>query len=146
MPIHNQISSLLGLTKPSPLPPAVQVLWCRPVNSAHIPIWSEYTYLLFCNCFNISPTPASSLILQYFCVDKSQSVSYKTLKVYLAVIWLIHIENGLTDPTTDESFHLVCRGICWQQNTSERIRLPITINLLRIFKCQLRFSQMSLLE
>ena len=104
------------------------------------------TYLLFCNCFNITPAPASSLTLQYFCVDNSQSVSYKTLKEYLAAIRLMHIENGLTDSTTDKSLHLVCRGIHWQQNTSECTRLPITINLLRILKSQLRFSQMSLLE
>ena len=58
----------------------------------------------------------------------------------------MHIENGLTDPTTDESLHLVCRGIRRQQNTSERTRLPITINLLRTLKSQLRSSHMPLLE
>ena len=58
----------------------------------------------------------------------------------------MHIENGLTDPTTDESLHLVCRGIRRQQSSSERVRLPITINLLRTLKSQLRSSQMSLLE
>ena len=40
-------------------------------------------YLLFCSHFNITPTPASSLTLQYFYMNKSQSVSYKTLKVYV---------------------------------------------------------------
>ena len=59
---------------------------------------------------------------------------------------MIHIENSLTDPTTDESLHLVRRGICRQQNTLECTRPPITINRSRILKSQLRSSQMSLLE
>ena len=58
----------------------------------------------------------------------------------------MHIENCFADPTTDESLHLLCRGIRRQQNCSERTRLPITINLLRTLKSQLRSSQMSLLE
>ena len=86
------------------------------------------------------------LTLQYFCVDKSQSASYKTLKVYLAAICLMHIENGLPDPTTNQSLHLMCRGIRWQQSSSERTRLPITIILLRTLEYQLCSSHMSLLE
>ena len=103
-------------------------------------------YLLFCSRFNIMPTPPSSLPLQYFCADKSQSVSYKTLKVYPAAICLMHIENGFTNLTTNKLLHLVCSGIRHQQNNSECTRLPITINLLRTLKDQLRSSQMSLLE
>ena len=83
----------------------------------------------------------------YFCVDKSQSVSHKTLKVlYLAAIHLMHIENGFPDPTTDESLHLVCRGIHQQQSGSECTRLPITISLLKTLKYQLHCSQRSMLD
>ena len=49
--------------------------------------------------FGIPPFPASSLILEYFCVHASQHVSYKTLKVYLSGIRLGHIERGMADPT-----------------------------------------------
>ena len=62
---------------------------------------------------------------------------------YLASIHLMHIKNGCPDPTTDESLHLLCRGIRRQQSSS---RLLITINLLRTLKSQLCSSQMSLLE
>ena len=41
MPTYNPTSSLLGLSKPSPPPPAIQISWCRPINSAHIPIWDK---------------------------------------------------------------------------------------------------------
>ena len=58
----------------------------------------------------------------------------------------MHIETGFPDPTTDESLHLVCRGIRCKQSCVERTRLPITINLLRTLKSQLRSSQKSLLD
>ena len=108
----------------------MQVLWCCPVNLVNIPIRSECLSVV-CSHFNITPTPTSSLTLQYFCVDKSQSVSYKTLKVYLATIHLMYKENSFTDPTTDESLHLVCRGIRRQQNSSKYVRLPITIKICK---------------
>ena len=97
-------------------------------------------YLSFCSRFNIDPTPANYMTLHNFCADRSQ---YKTLKVYLAAIHMMHIKQGLPDPTTNESLHLVCRGICHQQNTPERKKLPITINLLRTLKSQLRLTSYS---
>ena len=101
-------------------------------------------YLSFSSCFSINPKPASSMTLQYFCADRSQHVSYKTLKVYLATTRVMYIEQGLFDPTTDELLHLVCRGICCQQDNPERKRLPITINLLRTLKYQLSLINYSL--
>ena len=102
--------------------------------------------IVVCTCFNITPTPASSLTPQYLCKDKAYQYPTKTLKVYLAAIHLMYIENGLTDPTTNEPLCLLCRGICPQQNSSEFIKLSITINLLRTRRSQLCFSHISLLE
>ena len=103
-------------------------------------------FITFCARFNISPLPTSSLTLQYFCAEISQTISYKTLKVYLAAIRLLHIEHDLPDPTDDSLLELVCRGIHRQQGDNPRPRLPITINHLRTLKNQLRISQYSLLE
>lgn len=100
----------------------------------------------FCARFNILPLPASSLTLQYFCAYVSQHISYKTLKVYLSAIRLLHIEHDLPDPTDDSLLELVCRGIRRQQGDNKRPRLPITINILRTLKNQLRVSQYSPLE
>ena len=94
----------------------------------------------FCSEFGIPPFPASSLTLEYFCVHTAQHVSYKTLKVYLSGIRLAHIERGMADPTKSTSLHLVCRGIHRQQGDNQKPRLPITINLLRVLKEQLRAS------
>ena len=52
----------------------------------------------------------------------------------------MHIEQGLPDPTTDETLHLVCRGLRRCQTIPERKRLPITIDILKNIKSQLRLS------
>ena len=52
----------------------------------------------------------------------------------------MHIEQGLPDPTTDDSLHLVCTGLRHCQSTPERKRLPITIDILKNLKSQLRLS------
>ena len=97
-------------------------------------------YLNFCTRFNIQPYPASNLTLQFFCTDLSRHISYKSIKVYLAGIRLAHLELGHSDPTVDESLRLVIRGIRRMQGDSCRQRLPITINLLRTLKQQIRIS------
>ena len=100
----------------------------------------------FCGQHAFTPAPASSLTLQYFCAYESQSVSHKTIKVYLAAIRLHHIENNMLDPTDDNLLHLVCRGIRRPQADSQRTCLPITINLMRTIKEQLRQSSYTLQE
>ena len=56
------------------------------------------------------------------------------------------LEQGHPDPSHDELLHLVIKGIRRSQGDSTNQRLPITINLLRTFKRQLRVSSLSLLE
>ena len=97
-------------------------------------------FIMFCSQFDITPFPSSSLTLEYFCAHASQHVSYNTLKVYLSSIRLAYIEQGLPDPTESATLHLVYRGIRHQQGDTQRTRLPITINLLRTLKEQLRLS------
>ena len=101
----------------------------------------------FCYQFAIPSIPASPLTLRYFCCSIAQTVSYKTVKVYLAGIRLEHLERGFQDPTNDELLHLLCKGIKRSQGTARRTRLPITINILRTLKSKLREeSSYSLLE
>ena len=105
------------------------------------------SYQQFCNQFNIQQFPATSLTLRYFCTSIAQRVSYKTIKVYLAGIRLEHLERGLHDPTDDKLLQLLCTGIKRSQGTTSRTHLPITIDLLRSLKTQLRNdSSYSLLE
>ena len=78
--------------------------------------------------------------LQYFCAEQSELVSYKTIKVYLAAVRLYHIEHGAPDPTADDLLQLVCRGIRRIQGDNQRTRLPVTVNVMRSLKEQLRQS------
>ena len=100
-------------------------------------------YMSFCSHFNMNPFPTTPLTLQYFCADRSQCISYKTLKVYLTAIRLMHTEQGLPDLTTDQLLHLACRGIHQQPTTPEHKRLPITIDILKVLKSQLHLSNYS---
>ena len=73
-------------------------------------------------------------------------ISHKTIIVYLAGIHLEHLERGF-HPTSDELLCLLCKGIKRSQGTARRIRLPITINILRTLKSKLREdASYSLLE
>ena len=93
--------------------------------------------IALCARFNIQLLPASSFTLQYFRADIAQHVSYKTLKVYLADIRLLHIEHGFPYPTDDNLLQLVCRGIRRQQGDLQRSCLSITIHYLGMLKTQL---------
>ena len=105
------------------------------------------SYQQFCDRFNIQQFPATSLTLCYFCTSIAQRVSYKTIKVYLAGMRLEHLERELHDPTDDRLLQLLCSGIERSQGTTTHSRLPITIDLLRSLKTQLRNdASYSLLE
>lgn len=104
-------------------------------------------YLDFCYQYNIQPFPASSLTLRYFCTHLARSISYKTIKVYLSALRLEHLERGYHNPTDDELLRLLCTGIKRTQGDTSRQRLPITINILKALKTQLRNdSSYSLVE
>lgn len=101
----------------------------------------------FCYQFTIPSIPATPLTLRYFCVSIVHKVSHKTIKVYLAGIRLEHIERGFLDPTNDELFLLLCKGIKRSQGSARRTHHPITINILCTLKSKLREeSSYSLLE
>ena len=91
---------------------------------------------LICS-FVIVPFPASSLTLRYFC---AHIVSHKTIKVYLSGMRLEHLEHGLPDPTDDELLWLLCKAIKQSQGDTSRLRLHITINILKVLKTQLRID------
>ena len=99
-----------------------------------------HSYLLFCDKFTIPPFPASPLTLRYFCSYTASHVSHKTIKVYLSGIRLEHLERGHHDPTDDNLLHLLFKGIKRSQGNTSRQRLPVTINVLKASKTQLRNS------
>ena len=76
------------------------------------------------------------LTLRYFCTELSESLSYATIRVYLAGIRLLHIENHLADPTAWQR-HLCSTTIPRYKGDRRLKRQPITISLLRSIRFEL---------
>ena len=83
-------------------------------------------YLDLSTEYKISPLPASETILRYFCAHLSASTFYPTIKVYLAGIRLLHIDNGFADPTKEAPLlHYLYTAIRHSQTTPPKKRQPI---------------------
>ena len=73
-----------------------------------------------------------------FCAKMSASISAQTIRVYLAGIRLLHIENGFPDPTQGaQLLHYLCTAICREQGERQYSHFPITIPLRHRLKAQL---------
>ena len=96
-------------------------------------------FLQFCSATGLSPPPPiPSHTLQLFAAYLANTVSYKTIKVYLAGLRHWHILKGLPEPTPDPLLEYTVRGIRRQQGENPRRRLPITTATLKYLKSQLR--------
>lgn len=91
----------------------------------------------FTASYAIAPYPASTLTLKYFTSHLARTVTYQTIKVYLAAIRLKHIELGYPDPTTAPLLKYFVCGIKRIRGSQQRQRLPITIEVLRKLKLHL---------
>ena len=60
---------------------------------------------------------------------------------------MAHLECGFMDPTSSEPLRLVIRGIRrLQGDSTSNHRLPVTVNVLRTLKLQIRIRNFSLVE
>ena len=117
---------------PQPLP----IFSSCSVNLQNMSSWSQNPpAVLFPLCYCSFPSIATHPYATS-CYMASQ-VLYKTIKMYLADIWLEHLERGLEDPTKDELLHVLCTGIKRSQGIQTHTYLPITINFLQTLKLQL---------
>ena len=87
----------------------------------------QSNYLSFCSRFNIQPLPASEQQLILFTADRSQQLSYSTIRSYLSAVRFLHIPNGFGDPLTVKlQLELLLRGVRKRKPGSQDKRLPIT--------------------
>ena len=81
---------------------------------------------------------ATETTLRFFAAYLADQVSIKTIKLYLAGIRFVHIENSLPDPFQEAPLlHLLLRGIKRTVGLSSRQRLPITMTLPQQIKEEL---------
>ena len=75
--------------------------------------------------------PANESTLIHFITHLSNTVSYSTIKVYLAAVKNLHGEFGCTlDLTSMPLLYKTLRGIKSHLGLSKRVRYPITISIL----------------
>ena len=132
-------------TVPSPIchPRSHQLDPLRPMafsRACHSPVHQTNIHSrLQCNKFGTLIKVKPTLLipperLQLFAAYLANSVSHKTIKVYIAGLRLGHILRGLPDPTQDPVLAYTIRGIKRQQGEQPRTRLPITISILNMLK------------
>ena len=88
----------------------------------------------YCTLYAIAAYPASPLTLCYFCCYMAERVSYRTIKVYLAGIWLGHLERGLEDHTKDELLYLLYTGIKRSQGTRAETNIQLVCTFAWLHK------------
>ena len=99
-------------------------------------------YLTFCRALNITPVPLSQNNLARYIAHLATKLSYCSIKQYINVIRIMHLEAGLPSPL-GISWHvkstlMSCKRVL---GDTHRPKLPITIDLLKAI-----FSQLDLTE
>ena len=80
---------------------------------------------------NGPPLPATEWTLMLFASHLSNTIKASSIKVYLAAIRSLHLENGFPNPLANcLRLERVIRGIKRCQGTSKRERLPVTVAVL----------------
>ena len=90
---------------------------------------------------NGSSLPASEWTLMLFTTHLSQTIKASSIKVYLAGVRSLHIENGFANPLSNcLRLERVLRGIKRSQGISTRERLPVTLTVLSRIRAVLNFE------
>jgi hypothetical protein len=91
-------------------------------------------YLNFCELYGWQPVPANTDMLCMYAVYLSHTLCPSSIKQYLNVIRILHLQNDLENPLQD-NFHLaaVLKGISRHKGQIVHQKLPITIGILSSF-------------
>ena len=108
------------------------------VNSAYAPntkkAYSTHrrSYLSFCEVMGYSPVPANTQTLSQYAAVLARTLKYSSVKQYLNVVRLLHLEWNLPNPLAN-NFHLQCvlRGIRRKLGDTPCRKAPMTLELLR---------------
>lgn len=90
------------------------------------------SYLKFCAATGVAPVPATTETLCRYVAMLSRSLKFSSVKQYMNVIRLLHLEWGLPNPVHN-NFRLdsVLRGVRRDRGDAVTRKLPITPELLR---------------
>ena len=106
-------------------------------NSFAASTWRTYSaqlsaYLDFCGKLNISPTPISQLDLGRYIAFLSRRLSFCSIRQYLNVVRLIHLDSGFKNPL-EQNWYVasILKGVRRVKGDSSLQKLPITLDILR---------------
>ena len=111
-----------------------RLLQCRYLRVVSLS-WCTYTLIrtqctfLILFTFQYSSTSSIFPYTPIFLDWHFTSVSYKTLKLYLSGIHLVHIDHRLPDPTDDKLLQLICHGICINKRISRNQGYPSPLTI-----------------
>jgi hypothetical protein len=89
-------------------------------------------YIDFCSKMGYAPVPATTTTICRYVAMLSRTLKYTSIKQYINIIRLLHLEWGLQNPL-DNNFQLanVLKGVRRQLGQTVNRKLPITPELLR---------------
>ena len=104
---------------------------CWSVNTNRTYRTHRKLYLLFCHKAGLQPVPASTNQLCLYAAFLARRLKYNSLKQYMNIIRILHLEWGLPNPMTD-NFILssTLRGIRRHMGDSTQRKAPMTPTLL----------------
>jgi hypothetical protein len=91
-------------------------------------------YLAFCTKFGYTAVPASSETLCKYAAHLASTMKATSVKQYMNVIKLLHLESGLSNPLEGDWFLCtVLKGINRLNSSRPQQKLPLTIDILKRF-------------
>ncbi len=100
-------------------------------------------YLKFCSSLGYSPIPATPELIQRYTAFLARSLKFTSIKQYLNIIRLMHLEWELPNPLPDFKIQSTMRGIRRALEDAVTKKLPITPAILRHILSQLNMSSCS---
>lgn len=99
------------------------------------------SYLTFCKLANLQPIPISTQNLGCYAAFLSARLSYSSVRQYLNVVRLLHVEANAPDPFNDQWFlSSLFKGMRRTMGDSCKPKLPITVPVMRKIFHVLDFS------
>lgn len=91
-------------------------------------------YIEFCKNYGYEPVPASSQVICRYVAYLAQTMCPSSIKQYLNVVRILHLENGMQNPVQDDYIlKSVIKGIERVKGNFVRRKLPITVDILKAF-------------
>ena len=101
----------------------------------------QLAYLDFCSKVGIVPVPISQVDLVRYIAFLSRRLSFSSVRQYLNIVRLMHLENGHTNPLTNNWYVAsILKGVRRVKGDFVNQKLPITQELLRSIFLKLELS------